>query len=99
MTALRGIAGRSLTYNAEDQLLSVGTAAYQYDTDGFLSKKTDGAAVTTYNYSSGGELLSASLPDGRTLEYIYDPQGRRIAKKINGVLVEKYLCVKIGTDT
>ncbi len=91
MNTLRGIAGRSLTYNAEDQLLSVGAAAYQYDTDGFLSKKTDGAAITTYNYSSAGELLSASLPDGRTLEYVYDPQGRRIAKKINGVLVEKYL--------
>ncbi len=91
MNTLRGIAGRSLTYNAEDQLLSVGSATYQYDTDGFLSKKTDGAAITTYNYSSAGELLSASLPDGRTLEYVYDPQGRRIAKKINGVLVEKYL--------
>ncbi len=88
---MRGIAGRSLTYNAEDQLLSVGTATYQYDTDGFLSKKTDGAAITTYNYSSAGELLSASLPDGRTLEYIYDPQGRRITKKVNSLVVEKYL--------
>ncbi len=80
-----------MTYNAEDQLLSVGSATYQYDTDGFLSKKTDGALVTTYNYSSAGELLSASLPDGRTLEYIYDPQGRRITKKVNSLVVEKYL--------
>ncbi len=82
-----------MTYNAEDQLLNVGSATYQYDADGFLSKKTDGALVTTYNYSSSGELLNASLPDGRTIEYVYDPQGRRIAKKVNGLIVEKYLWV------
>ncbi|MCB9772145.1 MAG: RHS repeat-associated core domain-containing protein [Candidatus Omnitrophica bacterium] len=91
MNSLRGIAGRSLTYNAEDQLLSVGSVTYQYDADGFLSRKTDGSSITTYNYSSRGELLQVSLPDGRTIEYIHDPLGRRIAKKINGSVVEKYL--------
>ncbi|MCB9772147.1 MAG: fibronectin type III domain-containing protein [Candidatus Omnitrophica bacterium] len=91
MNSLRGIAGRSLAYNAEDQLLSVGSVTYQYDADGFLSRKTDGSSITTYNYSSRGELLQVSLPDGRTIEYIHDPLGRRIAKKINGSVVEKYL--------
>jgi RHS repeat-associated protein len=31
------------------------------------------------------------LPDGRTIEYVHDPLGRRIAKKIDGTTVEKYL--------
>ncbi len=32
-----------------------------------------------------------SLSDGRTIEYVHDPLGRRIAKKINSTVVEKYL--------
>jgi len=38
-----------------------------------------------------GELLSVSLPEGRFIEYVHDPLGRRIAKKFDGVVVEKYL--------
>jgi YD repeat-containing protein len=82
--ALRGIAGRALTYSAEDHLLSTGTAAYAYDPDGFLELKTEGGAQTTYAYSRLGELQGVDLPDGRSLTYVYDPLGRRIAKKVNG---------------
>jgi RHS repeat-associated protein len=59
--------------------------------DGFLTRKTDGAEVTAYGYASRGELLRVDLPDGRTIEYVHDPLGRRIAKKIDGTIVEKYL--------
>jgi RHS repeat-associated protein len=38
-----------------------------------------------------GELLSVTLPGGTLIEYVHDPLGRRIAKKINGTVVEKYL--------
>jgi RHS repeat-associated protein len=31
------------------------------------------------------------LPDGTLIEYIHDPLGRRIAKKVDGEIVEKYL--------
>jgi RHS repeat-associated protein len=91
MNALRNISGRSFTYSDEDHLLTAGTDIYQYDVDGFLTSKTDGTDVTTYDYSSRGELLSVTLPDGRTIEYVYDPLSRRIAKKVDGVIVEKYL--------
>ncbi len=50
---------------------------------------TDGTEITVYDYSTRGELLSVDLPDGRTIEH--DPLGRRIAKKIDSVVVEKYL--------
>jgi RHS repeat-associated protein len=91
MNLQRGIASRSMTYSNEDHLLTAGSASYQYDADGFLVNKTDGSGTTAYNYSSRGELLSVNLPDGRVIEYVHDPLTRRIAKKVNGVVVEKYL--------
>jgi len=92
MSVPRGIAGRSLTYDDEDRLLTVaGNAIYDYDEDGFLKKKTDGSDVTEYAYSSRGELLNVTLPDGTLIEYVHDPLGRRIAKKVNGTVTEKYL--------
>jgi len=91
INSLRGITGRTFTYNDEDHLLTAGTTSYQYDVDGFLTAKTDSTDVTTYNYSSRGELLSVALPDGRVVEYAHDPLGRRIAKIVDGTTVEKYL--------
>lgn len=91
MNAQRGIAGRALAYSTEDHLLTAGDTNYQYDLDGFLTTKTQGIDVTTYTYSSRGEMLRAVMPDGKLIEYVHDPQGRRIAKKVNGVIVEKYL--------
>jgi RHS repeat-associated protein len=91
MNSLRGISGRNFSYDNEDHLLTTGSAVYSYNLDGFLTAKTDGSEVTTYDYSSRGELLTVTLPDGRIIDYVYDPLGRRIAKKIDGVIVEKYL--------
>jgi RHS repeat-associated protein len=71
--------------------LTAGTDIYQYDLDGFLTSKTDGTDVTQYDYSSRGELLSVALPNGTFIEYVHDPLGRRIAKKVDSVIVEKYL--------
>jgi RHS repeat-associated protein len=88
---LRGISGRSFSYSDEDHLLTAGAASYTYDVDGFLSTKSDNSAVTQYSYSVRGELLSATLPDGRAIQYVHDPLGRHIAKRVNGVIVEKYL--------
>jgi RHS repeat-associated protein len=94
MNTLRGIPNRSYQYSDEDHLLKAGEWAYQYDLDGFLTTKTSTANPTNkiqYFYSSRGELLTVLLPDGRRIDYLCDPLGRRIAKKVNGVVVEKYL--------
>ena len=84
-------AGRSLRYNDEDNLLEAGDTAYQHDADGFLVSRTRGTEVTTYDYSLRGELLRVDLPDSRVIKYVHDPLGRRIAKKVDGVITEKYL--------
>ena len=60
--------------------MSAGSVEYSYDLDGFLITKRDGANITAYNYSSRGELLSVNFPDGRIIEYVHDPLGRRIAR-------------------
>ena len=94
MNALRGIAGRDFAYSEEDHLLTAGDMQYTYDVDGFLTNKTNitnPTNKTSYIYSSRGELLSVTLPNGRTIEYVHDPLGRRIAKKVGGVITEKYL--------
>jgi RHS repeat-associated protein len=91
MNTLRGISEKSFAYSDEDHLLTAGGSIYEYDFDGFLTTKTFETKVTQYDYSSRGELLSVTLPDGRVIEYVHDPLGRRIAKKVDGVTVEKYL--------
>jgi RHS repeat-associated protein len=89
--ALRGFVGRPFSYSDEDHLLTAGSATYAYDLDGFLTTKTDGGDVTTYSYSSRGELLDVTLPDDTVVEYVHDPLGRRIAKKVDRAITEKYL--------
>jgi RHS repeat-associated protein len=91
MNALRGISGRTFGYSDEDHLLTAGGTTYQYNVDGFLTTRTEGTDVTTYDYSSRGELLGVTLPDGTNIEYVHDPLGRRIAKLVNVAMVEKYL--------
>ncbi len=87
----QGIEARNFTYSAEDHLLVAGATSFQYDPDGFLASKTDTEGITRYQYSSQGELLSVQRPDGTLIEYVHDPLGRRIAKKINSIIQEKYL--------
>ena len=73
---------------------------YGYGTHGFREAEINSLKTGSgryigdkieYEYSSRGELLRVDLPDGRVVEYANDPIGRRIAKKIDGVVVEKYL--------
>ena len=89
--AYRGTSNRAYAYSLEDHVLTAGQDTYQFDADGFLTSKITSAGTTTFTYSSRGELLSAALPDGRVLTYDHDPMGRRIAKRINGTIIEKYL--------
>ena len=92
MNTLKGITTpRTLSYSDEDQLLTAGDTTYTYDVDGFLKQKMQVSDITAYTYSTLGELLSVNLPDGTSIGYVYDPLGRRIAKKVDGVITEKYL--------
>ncbi|MBF0330149.1 MAG: hypothetical protein HQL10_13425 [Nitrospirae bacterium] len=82
---------RSYIYSAEDHLITAGTDSYQYNADGFLLSKTTTTGTTSYNYSTRGELLDALLPGGTSISYDHDATGRRIIKRVNGTITEKYL--------
>jgi len=82
--------GRTYDYSPGDRLLTAGNVTYTYDPDGFLATRTEAGHTTTYTYTARGELTRVALPDGRIIKYVYDPQGRRIAKKVGGEVVEKY---------
>ena len=88
---LRGIPTKSFTYSNEDHIISAGNDTYVFDDDGFLVQKASPGGTDTYDYSLRGELLTVFLSDGRTITYDHDPLGRRISKKIDGTVVEKYL--------
>jgi len=85
------------SYTSEDQIERVGVYTYTYDEDGYLSSKTDGTDTTTYEYGVQGELKKVTLPDARVIEYLHNASNQRVAKKVNGIIVEKYLWKDLTT--
>src|SRR5580704_8270748 len=45
------------TYDAQDRLLTYGSATYAYTANGELTSKTDGSGTTSYTYDALGNLL------------------------------------------
>ena len=81
------------TYDAQDRLTGFGVTDYSYADTGELSAKHDAQSgdTTTYDYDSLGALTGASLPDGTAIEYVIDANGRRIAKKRDGQVVQRFV--------
>ena len=49
---------------------------FQYDKNSNQTKRTEGSNSTTYGYTSSGKLASVTNPDGSTISYTYDGDGR-----------------------
>ncbi|PIE48176.1 MAG: hypothetical protein CSA42_00245 [Gammaproteobacteria bacterium] len=79
------------SYDAQDRLTQYKDNTYQYNALGQLTEKTTPGGTEKYNYDVFGNLRSASLANGNTIEYLIDPKGRRIGKKVNGVIRQKLL--------
>ncbi len=84
---------RSAGYDAQDRLTSYGAYEYRYTRNGELQSRTDHDTgdVTEYTYDVFGSLTSVALPDDRLIEYVTDARGRRVAKKVDGVVTRKWL--------
>ncbi|RMD84172.1 MAG: RHS repeat protein, partial [Candidatus Dadabacteria bacterium] len=80
-------------YDEQDRLLSYAPYTYTYTLSGELATKTNTATqeTTTYEYDVLGNLLAVVLPDGTRIDYVLDGRNRRIAKKVNGTLIQGWL--------
>ncbi|MVP02560.1 RHS repeat-associated core domain-containing protein, partial [Paenibacillus lutrae] len=72
----------TFTYNAVNLLTASETTderiAFSYDAAGRRLSMQDGTGTTNYTYEpSTGWLTQVKYPDQRTLQYAYDPQGKR----------------------
>ncbi|MFO7786719.1 MAG: DUF1566 domain-containing protein [Halospina sp.] len=86
----RGVSGETASYNQDDQLVSRNGTDYEYDANGRLARKTTASGdVTEYDYSSQGRLQKVVTPQ-QTVEYRHNAQGNRVAKLVDGEVVEKY---------
>lgn len=92
-------------YDEQDRLCVYGDTTYLYGDNGELALKTENVAApiptqcgvsgsgdaTQYTYDALGNLREIILPSGSQIEYVVDGIGRRIGKKVNGVLVRAFL--------
>jgi len=81
---------KTASYTLDNALESIGDTFYTYDEDGYLTSQTDGTQTTTYSYGTQGELRHVVTPT-QSIEYLHNATNQRVAKKINGEIVEKYL--------
>lgn len=73
------------SYNSNNQLLSYGNVALEYDANGNTIKKIDNGQVTQYVYDVSNRLVEVKDGTNTSIaKYAYDPFGRRIMKEVSG---------------
>jgi RHS repeat-associated protein/uncharacterized repeat protein (TIGR01451 family) len=74
--------GGGASYDAAQQLTQDDANSYSYDAQGDLASSTDRSTgkVTHYAWDAEHQLRSVTLPDGSTVDYSYDPFGRRVTQ-------------------
>jgi RHS repeat-associated protein len=78
-------------YDAQDRMLSYAGAQYIYGRNGDLQTKISSTDTTRYTYDAFGNLLQVVMPKGDLIQYVIDGQNRRIARKLNGRITNKWL--------
>jgi RHS repeat-associated protein len=81
------------SYDDQDRLLSYGGITYAYQDSGELLSRMDTATseTTLFSYDALGSLRQVVLPGGTTIDYVVDGLGRRVGKKVGGVLMKGWL--------
>ncbi len=78
-------------YDAQDRLMTYGTASFTYTANGELASQTVGSQTTSYQYDVLGNLIAATLPNGTKITYIIDARNYRVGKEVNAVLETGFL--------
>jgi len=90
-SVVRGVTSVGVV-DGQDRLLSFGGVTYQYGATGTLTNKVDGAGrATALRYDARGVLLGVARQDSPVVDYVLDPVGRRVGKKMDGVRVKGWL--------
>lgn len=79
--------GLDASYDAQDRIRTFGAESFTHGPNGEVRQK----AKASFGFSALGELRSAVTPMGTSVEYILDPTGRRIGRKVGGALVQGFL--------
>jgi RHS repeat-associated protein len=78
-------------YDSEDRVGTYGGATYAHTAAGDLQSVSDSSGTTSYVYDELRNLTRVELPGGSVIEYVIDGLDRRIAKKVDGVVVRRWL--------
>jgi len=89
--AATGLSTASGTYDARDRVLTYGTKTYTHGPHGEVTKIEDGGAITTYAYDALGGLKKVVLPTGKIVDYVLDGEGRRVARRVDAVVVDRFV--------
>jgi RHS repeat-associated protein len=83
----------SATFDEQDRILTYGDYSFGWTPNGELQEKENLAKgeTTTYTYDALGNLLAVELPSGADIEYLVDALGRRVGKKVNGVVQNRWI--------
>jgi len=82
---------QTAVYDAQDRLKSFGAIEFGFNLAGELeSKKYGNNSTTLFTYDVLGQLRHVGLPN-KSIEYLIDGLGRRVGKKVGGVLERAWL--------
>jgi RHS repeat-associated protein len=91
LPATAGANYRDYQYTPDDRLMRAGGGQYSHDEPGFRSIWSDKGVYTLYEYAPDYRLLKAEEEDrDKAFTFAHDEDGRRVAKYLNGELVEAY---------
>jgi RHS repeat-associated protein len=86
-----GSSAGTATYDDQDRLLTYGSKAFTYTANGELLTASSGGQAVSYTCDVFGNLRRVVLADSVTIDYLIDPQNRRIGKKVEGTLAKGFL--------
>lgn len=75
---------RSGNYDNDNKLLSNNDKTFTYDDNGNVTTETGPEGTTTYTWDSRNRLKSLALPNGQTINFLYDFAGNMIRKQVSG---------------
>ena len=80
----------SANYDEQDRLTRYNSSSYGYQWNGDIASRTEDGIVTHFTYDIFGNLNKVTR-SGMEVEYLIDGQDRRVVRKINGRVTNRYI--------